>query len=515
MHSEFSPRQDTDPVLELCGISKSFSGVSALKDVSFSLGTGEVLGLIGENGAGKSTLIKILSGIHSSDSGEIRYCGSQITVSNPAQGLRLGIAAIHQELAYCGSLTVAENMMLAEAWPRLKWGGVDWTKLHGQACLRLQEFGLNLDTQQLCRELSAAEKQELSIARALSLNAKLLILDEPTASLSEPEIKRLFDRLAQLKKQGVSMIYVSHRLEEVLSFVDRICVLRDGEQVGLYPVEEASIPRMIRDMVGRPLNQVFPRTRESFQGTELLRVEGLGRDGLFQDISFQVNAGEMVGLGGLVGAGRSELARALYGLYPVDSGAIKLRETILNSKSNACDRLQRKMVYVPEERKKQSLVLDHTLFNSICIGFSDLAARFGFIPPSFEQKKTEHCMERYRIRATGFDQSVGTLSGGNQQKSILARWLERKPDLIILDEPTRGVDIAAKMEIHSLMDQLAADGKGILLITSDLQELLGMSDRILVMCQGRITTELKGDRMTEDNVILAASDLLTPSTEIK
>jgi ABC-type sugar transport system ATPase subunit len=493
-------------LLQLDRLEKSFAGVRALKPIHLELTAGEVLGLIGENGAGKSTLIKILSGVHAPDAGTIFWQGDRIAFGSPHDALAAGIATIHQELAYCAHVSVAENILLGEPWPRQWWGGIDWPRLHAEAGGRLAHFDLSIPTQRVFGELSSAQKQEVAIARALSRQARLLILDEPTASLTEPEVVRLFSHLQRLRQAGVAILYVSHRLDEILRLTDRVAVLRDGELVAQYPTGEASVNRMVKDMVGRPLDQVFPHTRTDRLGPPVLELDGVTRAGMFEDVTLEARAGEIVGLAGLVGAGRSELGRAIYGLYPVERGTMRLHGRAWRPRG-AHQALEAGLVYLPEERKRQGLVLDHSVRDSISIGFSDLIARWGLIAGLVENARVDHAIRSFDIVTAGPTQPVGTLSGGNQQKTILARWLDRDPQVIILDEPTRGVDVAAKAEIHGLIDRLAGRGKAVLLISSELPEVLGMSNRVLVMHRGRVSTELSGAAMTQENVILAASGL--------
>jgi ABC-type sugar transport system ATPase subunit len=494
------------PLLQLDRVEKQFAGVRALKPLSLAVEAGEVLGLIGENGAGKSTLIKILSGVHRPDSGSITWQGREVRYGSPHEAISTGIATIHQELAYCGHLSVAENMLLGEPWPRQRWGGIDWAALHTLAAERLARFELDIPTHRFFMELSPAQKQEVAIARALSQKARLLILDEPTASLSEPDVQRLFVHLQRLRREGVAMIYVSHRLDEILQLADRVAVLRDGELISVYPIGEATVLRMVKDMVGRPLSTIYPHTRPAERGEPLIELDNVGCAEMFRGISLQVHAGEIVGLAGLVGAGRSELARAIYGLYPIDSGTMRVRGQPWKPTAPQ-ESVARGVVYLPEERKRQGLVLDHSVGDSISIGFSDLLTRWGLISRSREHQQISQAMKAYDVRASGPSQTIGNLSGGNQQKAMLARWLERGPSVLILDEPTRGVDVGAKAEIHGLIDRLAARKKGVLLISSDLPEVLGLSDRVLVMHAGRIALELTGSSMTQENVLLAASGL--------
>lgn len=494
------------PLFALNRIAKSFGGVAALKPLALELREGEILGLIGENGAGKSTLIKLISGVYQPDAGDFRWQGKPIRFASPSDSLATGIATIHQELEYFGQLSIAENMLMGKRWPRKSWGGVDWRALQNTAADRLAKFELDLSPSRLFDNITAAEKQEVAIATALSRDAKLLILDEPTASLTEPEVKRLFTHLRRLREQGVAMIYVSHRMDEITTLTDRVAVLRDGELMATHQTRDVGVGQLIHDMIGRPLEQVYPKTRSDAVGEPVLELEHLTRAGLFQDISLQVRAGEIVGLGGLVGAGRSELARAIYGLYSADSGKMRLTGQPWKPRS-AHQALKRGLVYLPEERKRQGLVLEHSLRDTVSIGFSDRLTRWGILPRRKERNTVAEILQLYDVRAASPEQAIGTLSGGNQQKALLGRWLGRDPAVLILDEPTRGVDVGAKTQIHATIDRLAAQGKGVLLISSDLPELIGMSDRILVMNRGQIAAELTSENRTEHNVLLAASGL--------
>ena len=498
-------------MLQLTAVEKSFPGVQALRPLDLELTAGRVLGVVGENGAGKSTLIKILSGVHPPDAGEIRWQGAPVRFRSPRDAFEAGIATIHQELAYFGKLSVAENLCLGEVWPRYRWGGVSWRRLHDEARRRLDQFGLGVKTTRRFETLSTAEKQDVAMARALSRKSRMLILDEPTASLSDREVARLFSHLRRLREVGVALIYISHRLDEILTLTDEIIVLRDGEKVAAYPTAETDASRLVRDMVGRTIRGGYPDTRSESRGHDgrapvLLEVKGLTREGLFRDVSFQVGRGEVLGLAGLVGAGRSEVARAIYGLYRVDRGSMRLLDRPW-APGGPRDALRAGLVYLPEERKRQALVMGHDVGESIGIGFTNLLARFGLIPRRLEQSRLEAALETHGVRATGLAQEIGTLSGGNQQKAVLARWLERGPEVLLLDEPTRGVDVAAKSEIHALIDSLAAAGKAVVLISSDLPEVFGMSDRVLVLREGTVVKELAGEEKTQANVLLAASGM--------
>jgi len=495
------------PLLTLHAVEKTFAGVRALAPLDLTIGRGQLLGLVGENGAGKSTLIKLLSGVYQPSGGRIVWDGNQVAFTSPRDALDTGIATIHQELEYCGHLSVAENMLLREPWPRSRFGGVDWPALRETASNILRDFGLDLPVDVPFDSLTPAEKQEVAIAGALARDARLLILDEPTAALSEPEVERLFGHLQRTQAEGVTILYVTHRLDELFSLTDRVIVLRDGELVADHETQEVEVEQLIHDMVGRPVEQVYPKTRSGPKSDDpALAVQELSCNAMFTDISLVVKPGEIVGLAGLVGAGRSEVVRAIYGLYPITNGRMTLFGHDWHPQ-HPRDAIQRGVVYLPEERKRQGLVLEHGLDTNISVGFTDLLARYGLISRKAERSRVDEAIARYDVRAAHVSQPIGTLSGGNQQKALLARWLERAPDLILLDEPTRGVDVGAKAEIHALIDRLADQGRAVLFVSSDLPELVGMSDRVYVMNRGRIETELSNDELTEQNVILAASGL--------
>ena len=515
------PLSSGSPLLELAGVCRSFGGVVALEPTTLAVVPGEILGLVGENGAGKSTLIRLISGVLSPDHGEISWQGHGVELDSPRRAIDLGIATIHQELEYCGHLTVAENMLLGEQWPR-RWGGrIDWEAMRAEAGQRLLRAGCEVAADVEFSRLTAVEKQLVAIATALARDARLLILDEPTASLAAPDARRLIDHLKTIRDSGVAIINVSHRLDEVLELSDRIAVLRDGELVHLAGAEALDGPDLVREMVGRPLQQVFPRTRDdsstgdgpsSTTGNVLLRVQNLSRNGMFEGVSLDVQAGEVVGLAGLVGAGRSELARAIYGLYRPDSGTMELLGQPWQPKS-PWDALEAGLVYLPEERKRHGLVADHDVSSTLAIGIRDRLTRWGLVREAEQRRRVTGMISAYDIRCSGPGQLVGTLSGGNQQKALLARWLERDPRVLILDEPTRGVDVGAKAEIHSVVDRLAAAGHGVLLISSDLPEVVGMSDRVLVMSRGSLVAECHGETQTEREVLQAAAGLAPVSRE--
>ncbi|MDA0832992.1 MAG: sugar ABC transporter ATP-binding protein [Planctomycetota bacterium] len=506
-------RETASPLLTLASLGKTFGQHEALKPLDLTLASGEILGLIGENGAGKSTLIKLLSGVLKPSQGEIVWQGSPVVFDSPRDALESGISTLHQELEYAGQLSVAENMFLGEPWPRTRWGTVDWNRLFERASIVLNEFGLDIDSRRRFIELSTAEKQETNLAVALSRSAKFVILDEPTASLSEPEVKRLLDRLRMLRDQGIAMIYVTHRLDEILSLTDRVAVLRDGALVGVHATRDMTGAKLVSEMLGMPTERVKDVAGSSSaqplavaDDAAILELDRVSRHGMFEEISFRIHAGEIVGLTGLVGAGRSELARCIYRLYSHDSGEIRWKKSAWRP-THPRQALQAGLAFVPEERKRQGLVLDHSVERNISLAMLDRLTRWGIIHQKAERQGVAHAMATYDIRAQNAQQAIGTLSGGNQQKALLARWLETDPELLIVDEPTRGVDVGAKLQIHNDLRRFAARGRGVLLISSDWLEVLSLADRILVMNRGRIDVELTGDQRTEQNVILAASGL--------
>lgn len=477
-----------------------------MRGVSFDIAPGEVVGLIGENGAGKSTLIKILSGLLRPDSGEIWWAEGHHRPNNPHEALLSGIATIHQELAYCEHLTVAENLFLGEPWPTGPGGGVDWERLFGMAAERLRHFELEIDPRAFVLALSTAQRQELAIARALSQKARLVILDEPTASLSEPEVDRLMAHLARLEKLQVALLYVSHRLDEIKRLTHRVVVLRDGALVADSPTPDMPVERMVREMVGRNVGQDRHAQARRPTGPVALAVENLGRAPFFDGVSFELRGGEVLGLAGLVGAGRSELARAIFGLYKPERGEMRLKGEPWAPNSPA-EAIKRGLVYIPEERKRQGFALVHSIREGLAVGWLSWLGKRGWIDRAAEARAVEGGIRDFGVKTPSPSVPVGSLSGGNQQKVLLARWLRRDPDVVILDEPTRGVDVGAKEEIHRMIDELANRGKAVLVISSDMPELLALSDRILVLRRGRVSDELGRGEFSQERILVAASGL--------
>ncbi len=480
-------------------ICKSFPGVCALDEVSLQAYPGQVHILLGENGAGKSTLMKILTGVYPKDSGRILLRGRQIDIDSPREALDLGISMVYQEPNLALHLSVAENVFLGrEVLRTRKLGIIDRPALNRNCMKILKTLNLSFSPKTLVRDLSVAHRQMVEIAKALSARADILILDEPTASLTEQEINQLFRVIRDLKRRGISFIYISHRLEEISEIGDRITVLRDGKVVGMVP---ASTPmdRLIRMMVGREVEELFPRTIAP-RGKELLRVEGLSRKDILHDISFSASAGEIVGLGGLVGSKRTELARAVFGADPRDSGRIFVqgRPVRINSPTDA---IKSGIGYLSEDRKLISLALSLSIRANITLASLKNYCFGPFIQHKKECSTVEEYLKSLAIKAAHPDRRVEFLSGGNQQKVVVARWLATRAQILFFDEPTTGVDVGAKAEIFQLMNRLVMQGGTIIFISSYLPELLAVCDRILVMCRGRITRELSRDKATQEEIL--------------
>jgi rhamnose transport system ATP-binding protein len=469
--------------------------------VTLELGAGEIHALVGENGAGKSTLVKILAGIHTPDTGTVEIDGAPVVLRGPAHARDLGIAVVHQEPRLFPDLSVAENVFLSHA-PSGPLGSIDWRAMQREAKKLFEILDVRFDVQAPVRGLSMADQQLIEIAKSLSVEATVLVLDEPTASLSAHEVERLFTIVRGLRDRGVAVLFVSHRLGEVFDLCDRATVLRDGRHVITTSTSELTTADLIRHMVGRQVS-LFPKV-DTEVGDVLLEVEGLSRAGEFEDIGFSVRAGEIVGMAGLVGAGRTEIARVLFGIDQRDAGRVRVlgKEVRFASPSEAMDA---GVAYLPEDRHQEGLVLDFSIAENVTLPIlRRLFPRF-LMRGSTERAVATEYTERFSVRMTGVDQPVGALSGGNQQKVVLAKWLASKPRVLILDEPTRGIDIGAKVEVHRLIADLAAAGLAVVLISSDLPEVLAMSDRILVLHEGRIAAEVPRAEATEERVMFAAT----------
>jgi rhamnose transport system ATP-binding protein len=489
------------PRASLSGISMRFGATQALDDVSLELRPGEIHGLVGENGAGKSTLVKILAGVYQPDAGEIALDGEPVVLHGPAQARQLGIAVVHQEPRLFPDLTVAENVFLGHA-PRGAFGSIDWGAMRRAAASIFAGLGVRIDPGAIVRGLSMADQQLIEIAKALSIEARVLILDEPTASLSAHEVERLFTIVRQTRDRGVAVLFVSHRLDEVFELCDRATVLRDGKHVVTTATKDLTPADLIRHMVGRAVT-LFPKV-ESPIGDVLLQVDGLSRGPAFQDVSFSVRAGEILGLAGLVGAGRTEVARVLFGIDRADAGEIRLDGEVVSFRSPSTA-LAAGVAYLPEDRHLDGLVLDFPIASNVTLPILPRLFPRLMIRPATERKLGARYIEQLRIRATGVDQLASALSGGNQQKVVLGKWLASEPRILILDEPTRGIDIGAKVEVHRIISELAASGLAIMLISSDLPEVLAMSDRILVLHEGSVTAEIARADATEEAVMFAAT----------
>jgi len=475
------------PLLAVERIERSFPGVRALSGVSFEVAPGEVHALLGENGAGKSTLIKIISGVYQPDAGTIHVDGRPLRFESPDDARRAGIATIYQELLLFRDLSVAENIFMGHA-PRSRGGWLDWTAMAAKTEALLASLEItDLRPGQIVGSLSVGNRQRVEILRALSQDAQLLIMDEPTAALTEYDVTRLFDLVRRLKSRGVGIIYISHRMDEIFQLADRVTVLRDGAHVGTRKVAETSSGELVQMMVGRRIESLFPKVEVPI-GKPVLEVRDLVRRPLTKGVSLTVRAGEIVGLAGLVGSGRSELAQTIFGATPAESGQILLSGKQVAVRSPGAARALG-IAYVPEDRATQGLVRPMTVRENFSLASLAKVARFGFIDSAAETRLAEAGVNRFRVRAGSLDQVVGRLSGGNQQKIVLGKWLANQPKLLILDEPTRGIDVGAKAEIHRLMCELAAQGLAILMISSELPEVLGMSDRVLVMREGRLVAE--------------------------
>ena len=492
------------PVLEMRGISKAFPGVVALDGVDFTLYAGDVHMLLGENGAGKSTLMKILSGACGKDAGEISVNGRPAAIDSPGDALALGIRVIYQELNLVPQLSVAENIFLGAAPTR--WGGVvDWRTLYDKTSRLLGDLGMTLDPRASVSRLGLAQRQMVEIAKALNnSDAAILVMDEPTSSLTSREVAQLFSLIERLSSRGVAVVYITHRLDEVFRIGRRITVMRDGRHITTRPIADVTVSELVRLMANRDLTEHFPKVRAE-RGPELLRVERVSRRGALTDITFSLHAGEVLGIAGLLGAGRTELARVIAGADRFDEGRLLVDGREVRFRGPA-DAIARGIGLLPEDRKAQGLVAGLTVARNIALPHGRRLSRLGVLPRQSEAAVAKPIGEELRVKATP-TQAVRLLSGGNQQKVVLGKWLAGDVRIFIFDEPTRGIDVGAKVEIYHLINRLTARGAGIIMISSELPELLGMSDRILVMHRGRIQTAIEAADATEERVLTAALGL--------
>ena len=490
-------------LLQMCGISKAFPGVQALDEVSLDVKAGEVVALVGENGAGKSTLIKILSGCYRADAGQVVLEGRRLGTYSPHQAQEMGISVIYQEFNLAPPLSVAENIFVGRQ-PRSRLGLVDFRRMEADAQAVLDSLHLPIDSRRAVASLSVAEQQMVEIAKAISFHAKIIVMDEPTAVLTERETETLFELVRRLRAQGVSVIYISHRLEEIFAIADRVVVLRDGRRVGGMAIAEATVEKVIRLMVGRELTEMFHKERVEL-GEPVLEVRGLCRAASrVRDVSFTVRAGEVVAMAGLVGSGRTEIARAVFGVDRPDAGEVRVRGRPVRIRS-PLDAIRAGMGFVTEDRKAQGLFLILAVRENAASASLGVLSTAGFIQFGAERRLVASLIEKLRIATPTQEQPIQYLSGGNQQKVVLARWLALKPWVLLLDEPTRGIDVGAKTEVYALMGELARQGVGILMISSELPEILGMSDRVLVVREGGIVGEFSRAEATQEAIMHKAT----------
>lgn len=495
-------------MLKMIEVTKRFPGVVALDRVTLNIEKGEIHALVGENGAGKSTLVRVLVGLYKRDAGKVYFEGEEIELSGIGEAFQLGMAIVHQELVLADNLTVSENIFLGQQMPVGSWGLIDWKRVHQQAGALLQNARISMKPDAKVAELSVVQKQLLQIAKALSRKASLLILDEPTSTLGGDEVEGVFRMLRRINQQGVTIIYISHRLKEVLSIADRVTVLRDGRNMGTLKAGEADVETLVKLMVGRTATTGVPRVRPHGRGpAPVVEVKNLTREGSFHDVSFDLYPGEIVGLGGLVGSGRTDLVRSIFGAEPAHRGAILIEGKRAGIRSPT-DGLRLGIGLVPEERRRDGLVLDLSVRENVTLTILQRIQRLGFIRRREQAKITDSSVENLRIKVSSIEQQVRYVSGGNQQKIVLAKWLAIKPKVLILDDPTRGLDVGAKAEIHRLIRRIADTGGAVLMICSEMPEILAVCDRILTMYEGRLTGELSREEATLEKLAALCHDLM-------
>ncbi|MDO8881667.1 MAG: sugar ABC transporter ATP-binding protein [Pseudotabrizicola sp.] len=493
-----------NPVLSLRGISKSFPGVKALSEVQLDLYAGQVTALIGENGAGKSTIVKVLTGVYQPDAGNITIDGAEVHFPTAQAASKAGVTAIHQETVLFDELTVAENIWLGHA-PRTRFGLIDRRAMRDGALRLLEGIGATLNPDLRLRDLGIASKHLVAIARALSIDARVVIMDEPTAALSYKEIHELYELVEKLKAQGKAILFISHKFDEIFRIADRYTVFRDGQFVGQGDMGDVSENDLVQMMVGRSVDQIFPARHRNI-GAPVLTVAGYSHPTEFADIGFTLHRGEILGFYGLVGAGRSEVMQSLFGITKPSKGATRIDDQVRVIRSTS-EAIAAGIVYVPEDRGKQGAVKGLPIFQNVTLPSLSRTSRAGFLRLAEEFKLARDYTGRLDLRAASLDQDVGLLSGGNQQKVVIAKWLATQPRVIILDEPTKGIDIGSKAAVHEFMAELAAQGLAVIMVSSEIPEILGMSDRVIVMREGRIVDEVAGDRMTPETLVRAAAGL--------
>ena len=489
-------------IVELKHITKEFPGVKALDDVQFNLRQGEVLAFLGENGAGKSTLMKILSGVYAKDSGSIKIDGKEVEHMSPTKAQELGIAIIHQELNMCSHLTVAENIFLGRE--MTKSGVLSTREMNRMAAEVLQRLKININPETIVGSLPVSKQQMVEIAKALSVNARILIMDEPTSALTSAEIEELFRIIHQLKREGCAIVYISHRLEELQFIADRVIILRDGQYVTALEYSSTNLDEIVAYMVGREITEKFPQI-ECEKGKKILEIKNLNAGRMVRDINLELYEGEIVGIAGLMGAGRTETTRAIFGVDSKESGDIILDgKKVLIKKPE--DAIKAGIVLAPEDRKKDGLCTKLSVADNIALPNLDiLCNKTGVVNMKKQDKMTAEAVSNLKIKLAGDYVDAGSLSGGNQQKVVVGKWLARNSRVVIFDEPTRGIDVAAKVEIYHLMNELKKNGIGVLFVSSEMPEVIGISDRIIIMCDGRITGELDKKEATQDQILKLAT----------
>ena len=489
-------------VLEMKNIHKHFPGVYALKDVSFELKAGEVHGLLGENGAGKSTLMKVLGGIYNVDEGDIYIDGQKVAIRDVKDSQNAGVSIIHQELVLVPHMSVAENIFSGRE-PTGKFGFIKKDEMLERAQELLDSFNLGIDASTLVVKLNIAQQQMVEVARAISFNSKILVMDEPTSSLTEKEVKFLFETIGNLKAQGVGIVYISHRMSELFRITDRVTVMRDGQYIGTKVTQDTKIEELISMMVGRELTSFYQRTAHKL-GENALEVKGLTRTGVFHDINFSLKKGEILGFSGLVGAGRSEIMRAIFGLDPIDGGEVYIHgeKAVIKSPGDA---MNLGIALVPENRKDEGLIMKGNVGYNMTLRVLDEFITFASVNETREDEIIDTYIEKLGIRTPGKLQLISNLSGGNQQKVVIAKWLAGNPQILILDEPTRGVDVGAKAEIYAIMNRLAQEGVSIIMISSELPEVINMSDRVIVIHNGGIAGTLSRDEFSQEKIMQYAT----------
>lgn len=494
-----------DIKMRLSGIEKSFPGVKALSNIEFSVRRGTVHALCGENGAGKSTLMKIIMGLYKADKGQIYLDEKPVEIKNPIQAREYGISMIAQELNYVPELSIEENLFMGRL-PVTKYGKVDWKKVRREAEAFLKEEGLPYSPAQKLKTLTVSDIQMLEIIKAVTNNAQIVIMDEPTSSITEREVKLLFGKIAELKKKGVAIIYISHKMDEVFQIADDITVLRDGTVVSTDRAEDLDLDTVIARMVGRKMSNVYPK-EEVALGDKAVEVEHFGQEGMFEDINFYARKGEIVGFAGLVGAGRTETMRAVFGLDPHDSGTVKIdgREVHIRS---ARDSIRHKLIMLSESRRDDGIVPVRSVQENASLANLKKYIFGGYAHRGKERQEVGEMFDKMNVKTPSMETEISKLSGGNQQKVLLARWMLCDPEIMILDEPTRGIDVGAKFEIYKLITEIVKENKAVIMISSELPELIGMCDRIYIMCQGRITGCISKDEFSQETIMRYATGLM-------